>query len=541
MFNSLRNFILNKSTQREQLPGTVPNSAGGYSFVVDSWKLFERFLLLGTSGGTYYIGERDLTKENLSAVLKCIDEDGALAVKLIEDVSIAGRAPKNDPAIFALALASSTSNDLTRQLALSAVPNVCRTFTHLSHYLTYIKQGKMRGFGRGLTRAVARWFNEKPVEDLVYQAIKYQSRDGYSQKDVYRLSHPARFLKLDAESPRRLVYDFIAKGEVPEELSRLESDEYRPVKRLAAAHSVLKGRSENIVDSVEKWDLPMEAIPTESRTKEVYKAVLRKAGLTWILRNLGNLTAQGVLDSKKDLEFVIERLTSRPQLRKARVHPLAIFQALRIYVSGKGYKGSNTWAPKRKLIDALDEAFYASFNEVEPTGKRILYAVDVSGSMRGAHASGLTNIAVFEAAAVMTMAAASVEDDFTLIAFDTGTFDLNQLSKRQRLDDLVARFQSFGGGGTDCALPFQYALDRKLKVDAFVVFTDSETWAGNKHPIVALDEYRKRMNLPDTKAVNVAMTANRFTTLPSSYPNTLECYGFDTSIPSVISLFLSGN
>ncbi len=540
MFNTLRNFILNKATQRQHLPGTVPNSAGGYSFAVDSWKQFERFLLLGTTGGTYYIGERDLTKENLDAVLKCIDEDGGLAVRLIEDVSIAGRAPKNDPAIFALALACSTSNDLTRQLALNAVPNVCRTFTHLSHFLTYIKQGKLRGFGRGLTRAIARWFNEKPVADLAYQAIKYQSRDGYSQQDVYRLSHPARFLKLDAESPRRLIYNFIAKGEVPEELENFESDEYIPVLRLAAAQGVLKGRTENIPLAIDQWDLPMETVPTESRTREVYKAVLRKAGLTWILRNLGNLTAQGVLDTKADLEFVIERLTSRTQLRKARIHPLAIFQALRIYAAGRGFKGTNTWTPKRKLIDALDTAFYASFKDVEPSGKRILYAVDVSGSMRGARASGLTNISVFEAAAVMTMAAASVEDDFTLIAFDTGTFELNQLSNRQRLDDIVARFQSFGGGGTDCALPFKYALDKKLAVDAFVVFTDSETWAGNQHPIVALDEYRKRMNLPNTKAINVAMTANRFTTLPASDPLTLECYGFDTSIPSVISLFLTG-
>lgn len=539
MFNTLKNFILNKATQREELPGTVKNTAGGNSFAVDSWTQFERFLLLGTSGGTYYIGERDLTKQNLDAVLKCIDENGALAVKLIEDVSISGRAPKNDPAIFALALASSTSNDLTRQLALNAVPNVCRTFTHLSHYLTYIKQGKLRGFGRGLTRAVARWFNEKPVEDLAYQAIKYQSRDGYSQQDAYRLSHPARFLKLDAESPRRLVYNFIAKGEVPEELQKYESNEYKPLLRVAAAQSVLKGKSENLVSTIEQWDLPMEAVPTESRTKEVYKAVLRKAGLTWILRNLGNLTAQEVFDSKAELDFVIERLTSRAQLRKARIHPLAIFQAMRIYVAGKGFKGSNTWNPKRKLIDALDSAFYASFNDVEPTGKRILYAVDVSGSMIGAYASGLTNITVFEAAAVMTMAAASVEDDFSLIAFDTKTYDLNRLSKRQRLDDIVPEFRSYGGGGTDCALPFQHALEKKLKVDAFVVFTDSETWAGHKHPIVALEEYRKRMNLPNTKAINVAMTANRFSTMPASDPLTLECYGFDTSIPSVINLFLS--
>ena len=543
MYNALKNFITSKATQKEQIPGTVANTAGGYSFEVSNWAQFERFVLLGTSGGTYYIGERNLTKQNLDAVIRCIDEDGARAVNLIETISVEGRAPKNDPAIFALALASSSDNDLTRQLAFHALPKVCRTFTHLSHFLTFIKQGKMRGFGRGMTRAIARWFNDRSVDDLVYQAIKYPSRDGYSQQDAYRLAHPARFVNFPAGSPRRLVYDFISRGALPEDLQALDGSEFNPVKRLAAANSLAHANAKDIAAAIREWDLPMEAIPTQSRDAEVYEAVLYKAGLTWILRNLGNLTSQKVLDKKDNLDFVIKRLTSVEQLKTARVHPLAIFQAMQTYSKGHGEKGSNSWSPKGKLIDALDTAFYASFKYVEPSGKRILYAVDVSGSMVGANASGMTAVSVFEAAAVLTMAAIASEDNFSLVAFDTKTHELNDISKRQRLDDIVKRFRSYAGGGTDCALPFQHALRNKLKVDAFVIFTDSETWAGNRHPIVALDEYRQQMRLPNTKAINVAMTANRFTILPGqdTDQNTLECYGFDTSIPSVISLFLSGS
>ena len=33
-------------------------------------------------------------------------------------------------------------------------------------------------------------------------------------------------------------------------------------------------------------------------------------------------------------------------------------------------------------------------------------------------------------------------------------------------------------GGTDCAQPMLYAKKKRLEVDVFIVYTDSETWAG---------------------------------------------------------------
>ena len=46
-------------------------------------------------------------------------------------------------------------------------------------------------------------------------------------------------------------------------------------------------------------------------------------------------------------------------------------------------------------------------------------------------------------------------------------------------------------GGTDCALPMIYAKQKKLKIDVFIVYTDSETWFGKIHPTEALKNYRK--------------------------------------------------
>lgn len=96
----------------------VPNSDTGYVWPVDKWARLDRFLILGTEGETFYIGERTLTKENAVAVRECILEDGVRVVK--RTVEISGRAAKNDPALFVLAMAAGVGDDATRAEALAA-------------------------------------------------------------------------------------------------------------------------------------------------------------------------------------------------------------------------------------------------------------------------------------------------------------------------------------------------------------------------------------------------------------------------------------
>ncbi|MEZ4618895.1 MAG: hypothetical protein R2867_25735 [Caldilineaceae bacterium] len=56
-------FSSSAYTAKHSHSGTnqVMNSAGGYAWAVDSWTRLDRFLVLGTEGGTYYTGEQQLT------------------------------------------------------------------------------------------------------------------------------------------------------------------------------------------------------------------------------------------------------------------------------------------------------------------------------------------------------------------------------------------------------------------------------------------------------------------------------------------------
>ena len=92
---------------------------------------------------------------------------------------------------------------------------------------------------------------------------------------------------------------------------------------------------------------------------------------------------------------------------------------------------------------------------------------------------------------------------------------------------------------TDCALPMIQALKNNEKVDAFVIYTDSETYMGTIHPQAALEEYRKATGI-NAKLIVVGMTSNCLTIADPKDLNTLNLAGFDTATPRIISDFVSG-
>ena len=78
------------------------------------------------------------------------------------------------------------------------------------------------------------------------------------------------------------------------------------------------------------------------------------------------------------------------------------------------------------------------------------------------------------------------------------------------------------------------------QIDVFVVYTDSETWAGKIHPTAALQRYRTEMNRPNAKLIVVGMQSNGFTIADPNDKGMLDVVGFDSAAPQVMSLFAEG-
>ena len=60
-----RHVSTKRTPQSEPILGAtqVENNAGGYSWAVGDWVRLDRFLVLGTEGGTYYTNEHKLTRD----------------------------------------------------------------------------------------------------------------------------------------------------------------------------------------------------------------------------------------------------------------------------------------------------------------------------------------------------------------------------------------------------------------------------------------------------------------------------------------------
>lgn len=52
----------------------VRNTAGGFVFPVSDETRVRRFIILGTSGGTYYSTEKELTMDNIKALIDIIEK-----------------------------------------------------------------------------------------------------------------------------------------------------------------------------------------------------------------------------------------------------------------------------------------------------------------------------------------------------------------------------------------------------------------------------------------------------------------------------------
>jgi 60 kDa SS-A/Ro ribonucleoprotein len=508
--------------EREQ----VRNSAGGYVYALGDWDLVDRFLILGSEGGTYYAAERELTLSAAHHLAQMVREHGVALVERVVTLSESGRAPKASPAIFALAMAAGFGDDATRRAALAeGLQRVCRTGSQLLEFASYVEQ--FRGWGRGLRRAVVGWYERKPVGELAYQVAKYQSRSGFSHRDLLRLSHPVAH-----EAARAALYAWMARGTAPEAIAGLEL-----IAALERAKELRDASPSQAAEFVRESRLPREALPTEwLRHSAVWEALLGEMPMTACIRNLATMTRLGLLtDGAAATSQVVERLRDAAWLRKARVHPIAVLAALETYRRGRGARGKSNWNPVRAIVEALDDAFYLAFQTLEPSGARMLVGLDVSASMSAGEVAGVAGLTPRVAAAAMAMTQLRSEREVRIMAFSDRFVEL-PFGREDRLERAVAFTNGLPFERTDCALPMLYALEQRLNVDTFVVYTDNETWAGSIHPDEALRRYRERTGIP-AKLVVVGMTSSGFTIADPNDAGMLDVVGFDAAAPNVIAAF----
>lgn len=506
----------------------VKNNAGGFVYQVSDEARLTRFLILGTDGGTFYASEYKHTLQATDFVREFVQVDAPKALEITLDVMRNNRAPKPTPALLVLALIAKTAPEATaRKAAWNALPEVARTGTMLLNFLAFADA--LGGWGRLTRQGVASVYEQTSVDKLALWAVKYKSRDGWSQADALRKSHPK------TEDPaRNAVLKFMVDGVLEN-----ASD---PALRVIEGHlQAMQAKTDaEAAALMQEFGLPMEAVPTTVRGAKVYRAAMQTNGLTWLFRNLGNLGRIGVLslNDRELVDSVIQRITDASALRRGRIHPMDALKARLVYAQGRGVKGKGEWTPVPKVVDALEEAFYTSFGHVQPANNRHLLALDVSGSMTGGQVAGVPGLTPNMASAAMSMVALRTEPYALTMGFTSKFLELG-VTPKDTLESAMRKTQNASFGNTDCAQPMLWAAKNKLEFETFVVYTDNDTWAGEVHPTVALDQYRQKMGI-NARLIVVGMTAHQFTIADPERNDMLDMVGFDSAAPSVMSAFARG-
>lgn len=559
-------------------------------------QLILRLLILGSRKNNYNTQLKNLTKEDCDYIKQEIQNGkGSEILDIVREVYTESRAPKQEVTMLMMALLCRAA-DVDLRLKSLALLKEFRTISHLYSWKNChasianpLTGQPSKGFGRAVKRAINEWalaYKDKPKE-LAYQITKYMTREGWSFKNILQCTHLRTKTgddRLIAPAPapkaqkgqgkandvppaeidlvlRYAVNGFAAMEELAKKsgLADIENGVYDYLKAVhdAKHFTETEENKAQLIELIHKHRLAREQVPTWALadTDALLALLVNKKKtqvtmpLTALLRNLGSMTSHQVLADEEELQLVQAHLLNPITIEKSRVHPVTVLMAWFTYRNGSGLRGQTCWRPHPSLVKTLEEMFYLSFKNVEPTDTSICFLIDGSGSMTAPSlCEGISNA---EAAALLAMIFARSETHIPNHAFyiftaskivnhrtTTGLTDVSDaIHAESTLDQVLQAVQRSDWGTTDISSGILEALKYKRKYGAFVVITDNDVNSGIK-PSEAMKQYRAGMKLPNTKLAVIATQGTNLTIADPADPLMLDMVGFDSHGPKILQDFI---
>ncbi|MBP1966428.1 TROVE domain-containing protein [Paenibacillus aceris] len=396
--------------------------------------------------------------------------------------------------LFGLAILSIYRQDLFARIFLQVV----RFPSDLSDFLT-ILQGLGRGEGG---RAVKRQVNRFLYGVSEYWAIKYNGRGrGYSLGDAIATAHPK-----PEDVKQQALFRYLRGLEA--NLTLLPQVE-------ALENLKLATNEEDQIEWIERGRLPYETVTGVIKpSKAVWEALLYQMPTFALLRHMNALQRAGVLEEKRNLDYVVNRITDEQALRKAKILPFRLASAF-------------SQVDHSELRDALREAAELTFANLPELGEKTAIFLDISGSMNGQY---------LEIGSVFALALYKKTQGSSLFwLFDTEVTD----AKPSRKDSILTQAaQIHARGGTDTGVPVRKLIEERRKVDQIIIITDEQQNSGSPF-YEQLRLYRSKVN-GDVKAFIVDIAPYRHAMVPEQDPQTFYIYGWSDTVLSYIAQSVQG-
>lgn len=490
------------------------NRAGGAAYSLTNKAALAQFAVTGTFNSTYYVDAADQLK-TVEGLAQSVDSLflAQLAVYAREEGNM-----KDMPAYLLATLAARGETDLVKAI----FDRVCAHPKMLYNFVQIIRSGAVgrKSFGTAIKRLIQEWIKGKQGKSLYLASVGHADP---SLADIIKMVHPH-----PDDEYQQNIFSYILGRDYKEDL--LDDD-------LLTFERLKRGETKQIPD------LPFNCLTNCELTSEQWKQVARNMPWNTLRMNLNNLGRKGIFNDDTLVCELAEKLAAADNVRKFNVFPYQLMTA---------YQNVDGSLPV-ELRNALQEAMEVAVENVPALPGRTLVAVDCSGSMgspiTGRRANVASKTRCVDVAALIACSLLRKNKSTQVVAFDCAGYSrrgdtssgisglyLPDLSGFDSVLKNANKLAQYGGGGTDCSLPFQYLNQQSKAVDNIILVSDNESWSGRRGGACA--EWQNYSNKhKNAKLVNIDIQPTNTTQTPEREGKVMNIGGWSDSVFTIVSEF----
>lgn len=518
-------------------PADTTNEAGGRAYAYTPEQALASYACTGTLNGSFYTGAQK-TLEDVKALCEKVDS------RFIAAAAVYARKNsfmKDMPALLLAILAGRCKradkphapgpreHGACMYLELAA-PYVLDNGKMIRNFVQIVRSGQVgrKSFGTVPRRVVESYLNRRHPEALFRDSVGNDP----PLRDLIRLGRPkpkdkarADFFAYLVNAQEKLDGGFRTKWKLEDQ------------PRIVQEYEAFKGGDRRNLPSVD-----FRLLDSLNLTPDEWKRVAIAAGWHMTRMNLNTFKRHGVLDDPHMVEILAERLRDEQLIRASRVFPYQLLTA---------YQNVTDIPPELSL--ALQDAMEIATQNIQPFGRGAV-AVDVSGSMSSPVTGygGKPSVSrCIDVAALIAAVLMRKEPQTIVLPFDTSVYIPNRgdiLNPRDSIMTLANQLAKFGGGGTNCALPMQYLIEKKVKGLDYVLYaSDNESWVNSVNTNIytragtatlQLWEQVKQLN-PTAKLICINIATSNSSQAPTRR-DILNVGGFSDDVFRVAESFVKG-
>ncbi|KOC66026.1 60 kDa SS-A/Ro ribonucleoprotein [Habropoda laboriosa] len=512
--------------------------------------------------GNWFVHNYFLTK-NVPSIEELAEntDKQLLPIQIITKAFESNLVPHPETLVFALAVCCrQMKSENLRQAAYAALNKICVSPQHFILFIKFASQiskqkeldatgTSKHGWGQGLRKAVNNWYLSKTPMELAKCVTRYKGRYGWKHKDIIKLSHP-----VPNNSGGELVLKYIMRG--LEEIKKLYGEDSTLTEILEYIEHVedFKHCTDEIraAGLLEMYKLTLDHVPGHLlRSKEVWNALIPSMNLVMLLTNLQRIHNLELLKpNSPTISKITDQILNEETIARDKVHPALVLVTIRDYEnSGKPLTYEKRKIkeqfdrplpvppkPNSKIIDALYKMLNLSFIHIQPTGLRYMVTINMNKVMIETHTWRSGNVNGAEAGCMIALALLRSEKNVTVATFKNVGIHTVNIDKTASFGQAMRRLQQMPVGNVNLGKAMSWAAHQNNKYDVFINIVD-QIFEKSDTSEAALQAYKTKLKLPDTKLINCAVCSSSTYRKEKSDKSILTINGFDASVPVVIQAF----